>query len=123
MLRQRVFGPVQGYEDLNDHAALRIDPLMQTACGRDSPLDPAPTLCRLENRASRTAAWAVLALLVKRLRRAWPEVRIILRGDCGFCRHRMLTWCERNALGYCVRLPWPAPSSRAFRRQHCGPGS
>ncbi len=35
-------------------------------------------------------AWAILALLVKRLRRAWPEVRIIFRGDSGFCRHHML---------------------------------
>ena len=40
-------------------------------------------------------AWAILSLLVKRLRKAWPEVRIIFRGDSGFCRHRMLTWCER----------------------------
>src|SRR5438270_4300449 len=37
-LRQRVFGPVQGYEDLNDHAALRNDGLMQTACERDTAL-------------------------------------------------------------------------------------
>ena len=40
-------------------------------------------------------AWAILSLLVKQLRNAWPEVRIIFRGDSGFCRHRMLTWCER----------------------------
>lgn len=42
-------------------------------------------------------AWAVLALLVKRLRRAFPEVRIVLGGDSGFCRDRLLTWCERHA--------------------------
>lgn len=40
-------------------------------------------------------AWAVLALLVKRLRQAWSGLRIILRVDSGFCRHRMLRWCER----------------------------
>ncbi len=49
-------------------------------------------------------AWAILKLLVARLRQAWPEVRIILRADCGFCRHRMLSWCERHDVGYIVGL-------------------
>ena len=49
-------------------------------------------------------AWAILALLVKRLRQAWPEVRIILRADSGFCRHKMLSWCERKGLGYIIGL-------------------
>ena len=46
--------------------------------------------------------WAVLALLVKRLRRAWPKVKIVFRGDSGLCRWRMLCWCERNNVGYIV---------------------
>lgn len=49
-------------------------------------------------------AWAILALLVKRLRQAWPTVRIIFRGDAGFCRHRLLRWCERRGIGYLVGL-------------------
>ena len=49
-------------------------------------------------------AWAILALLVKRLRQAWPGVRLILRADSGFCRHRMLSWCERHDVGYIVGL-------------------
>ena len=49
-------------------------------------------------------AWAILSLLVKRLRSAWPEVRLIFRGDSGFCRPRMLSWCERNQVDYCVGL-------------------
>jgi len=36
-------------------------------------------------------AWAISALLVRRLRQAWPKVR---RGDGGFCRHRMSGRCE-----------------------------
>ncbi len=44
------------------------------------------------------------ALLVKRLRAAWPEVRITLRGDSGFCRWRMLAWCERHEVGYIVGI-------------------
>ena len=49
-------------------------------------------------------AWAVLALLVKRLRRAWPKVKITFRGDSGFCRWRMLRWCERNGVDYIVGI-------------------
>lgn len=65
-------------------------------------------------------AWAVLALLVKRLRQAWPEVRIILRADSGFCRDRMLTWCERHGVGYVVGIAknarWNAATARVRRR-------
>ncbi len=49
-------------------------------------------------------AWAILALLVKRLRQQWPKVRIVFRGDSGFCRHRMLSWCERHDVGYIVGI-------------------
>jgi len=49
-------------------------------------------------------AWAILALLVKRLRAVWPKVRIIFRGDSGFCRWRMLSWCERHGIGYIVGI-------------------
>lgn len=49
-------------------------------------------------------AWAILALLVKRLRQAWPQVEIIFRGDSGFCRWRMLAWCDRHDVGYIVGL-------------------
>ena len=49
-------------------------------------------------------AWAILALLVKRLRREWPKVRIIFRGDSGFCRYRMLSWCERHNVKYIVGI-------------------
>jgi len=49
-------------------------------------------------------AWAILALLVKRLRQAWPQVRIILRADSGFCRWKMLSWCERHKVGYIIGI-------------------
>jgi len=49
-------------------------------------------------------AWAILALLVKRLRQAWPQVKIIFRGDSGFCRWRMLAWCDRHGVDYIVGL-------------------
>jgi len=182
LLRQRVYALALGYEDLNDHDALRHDLAVQTAVDRIEPLASSATLCRWENRADREVAWrihevmlerfiasfdappeelildfdatddavhgkqegrffhgyydhycflplyvfcgdrllvsylrpskidaarhawAILALLVKRLRRAWPKVRIVFRGDSGFCRWRMLAWCERNDVGYIVGL-------------------
>jgi hypothetical protein len=48
--------------------------------------------------------WAILSLLVKRLREVWPKVRIVFRGDSGFCRWRMLRWCERHGVDYIVGI-------------------
>jgi hypothetical protein len=45
-------------------------------------------------------SWAILKLLVTRLRRAWPEVKITLRGDSGFCRWKMMQWCDRHGVHY-----------------------
>ena len=50
-------------------------------------------------------AWAILALLVKALRKQWPAVKITFRGDSGFCRHKMLSWCERQRVDYIVGIP------------------
>lgn len=180
MVAQRVYAQCQGWEDLNDHSMLRHDLAMQTAVGTTTPLASAPTLCRLENRATRAQAWAlhgvlldqfvashkaapqelvldidasdiplhgyqernqfhgyydhycylplyvfcgqamlacylrnsridgakhaaaVIKLLVRRLRQSWPEVRIVVRGDSGFCRQRLLRWCERANVGYVI---------------------
>ena len=62
-------------------------------------------------------AWAILALLVKRLRREWPEVRITLRGDSGFCRWRMLAWCERHNVSYIIGLAQNARLLARIRNQ------
>ena len=182
LLAQRIYGLCCGYEDLNDHDSLRSDLLMQTAVGRAEALASSPTLCRLENRATRAQAVAlhgvlieqfiagrktapaelvldvdasdvplhgrqelaefhayydqhcylplyvfcgqsllacvlrrsridgakhaaaVIKLLVARLRQAWPGVRIIVRGDSGFCRQRLLRFCERAGVGYVIGL-------------------
>jgi hypothetical protein len=182
LLQQRIYGLALGHEDLNDHDALRHDPLWQTVAERDEALSSSSTLCRWENRAEREEAWrmhkvlfeqfvgrfeappealildfdatddrvhgaqvgahfhayygdhcflplyvfcgeqllvsylrpsnrdgarhawAVLALLIKALRRQWPGVRILLRADSGFCRWKMLRWCERHGVDYLVGL-------------------
>jgi hypothetical protein len=52
------------------------------------------------------AAGAVkkLAEVVRRLREVWPEVRIIVRGDSGFCRENLMAWCEANGVDYLLGL-------------------
>ena len=45
-----------------------------------------------------------IARLVQQLRQAWPEVRIIVRGDSGFCREALLAWCEANQVDYVLGL-------------------
>lgn len=182
LVAQRLYALCCGHEDLNDHAALRRDPLMQTAVGRSEDLGSSPTLCRLEKRATRSDgvalnrvlveqfiasqprapeelvldvdasdiplygdqelkefhayydshcylplyvfcgkamlacvlrrsridgarhAAAVIKLIVTRLRQAWPRVRLIVRGDSGFCRQRLIRWCERQDVGYVIGL-------------------
>jgi len=50
-------------------------------------------------------SWAILSLLVKRFRKEWPGVKIVFRGDCGFCRPKLLNWCDRNNVNYIVGIP------------------
>jgi hypothetical protein len=38
--------------------------------------------------------------IVKQIRMAWPEVRIVLRGDSGFCRNELMSWCETNDVDF-----------------------
>lgn len=45
-----------------------------------------------------------LSRIVAQLRAAWPAVRIIVRGDAGFCRDDLLAWCETHAVDYVVGL-------------------
>jgi hypothetical protein len=65
MVAQRVYGLCMGWSDLNDHAALRRDLLVQTAVGRDRALASAPTLCRLEGSATQEQAWALHGVLMQ----------------------------------------------------------
>ena len=53
MARQRVHAVASGYEDPNGYDALRDDPVVQTACGRDRALTSPSTLRRFEQRAVR----------------------------------------------------------------------
>jgi hypothetical protein len=43
---------------------------------------------------------AIVKLLVKRIRQEWPGVKIVLRADSGFCRWRLMRWCEKHGVSY-----------------------
>ena len=45
-----------------------------------------------------------VAGIVEQIRDRWPEVRIILRGDSGFCRENLMRWCEENQVDYLFGL-------------------
>ncbi|MSQ21214.1 MAG: hypothetical protein EXR39_17135 [Betaproteobacteria bacterium] len=127
LLRQRVFASVQGYEDLSDHGTRRTDVLMQTmqtACERARALARAPTLCRLENRTTRQAAWAIHQVLLERFSASfviapeghwcWTSMRPTTR--CTVCRKdgsstaataaTAICRCTCSAGNSCLILAW-----------------
>jgi len=207
LVAQRIYGLALGYEDLNDHDRLRLDPLLATLVGKEDPagqgrrrerdrgkaLAGKSTLNRLELtpvRADATrrykkipadtkrmerlfveffiqahpqaperivldldatddpvhgeqlgrffhgyyqeycylplyifcgdellGAWLrpsdidgaagalkKVAMIVRRLREVWPDAKIVLRGDSGFCREPLVRWCEENGVDYLFGL-------------------
>src|SRR5713226_9582760 len=57
--------------------------------------------------ANHDAAFGSLAeirRIVAQIRVAWPEVKIILRGDSGFCRNELMSWCEDNGVDFVFGL-------------------
>jgi hypothetical protein len=218
LMRQRVYGLVLGYEDLNDHDQLRRDPLLASACGKKDPLGQdrereqdkgkalagKSTLNRLELTPANASAasrykkivadpqaledyfidewvrslaqdtrevildldrtddplygeqegrffhgyydeycytplyifagdWPVVAALhtgesehlaevlrllariVERVRAQRPGVRIVVRGDSGFCRDELMSWCEQNGVKYVLGLARNAVLERILR--------
>jgi hypothetical protein len=42
--------------------------------------------------------------IIGHIRNAWPCVKIIVRGDSGFCRDRIMSWCETQGIDYVFGL-------------------
>jgi hypothetical protein len=68
---------------------------------------------------------AILKLLVDRFRQVWPGVKIIVRADSGFCRWKLMRWCDRHDVYYILGLarnavledlakPYAAEAKRRF---------
>ena len=83
-----------GYQDCYCYLPLYI------FCGRHL------LAARLRRANADAAAGAVeeTARLVARIRRRWPRVRILLRGDSGLCRDPLMAWCEANRVDYMFGL-------------------
>ena len=45
-----------------------------------------------------------LKRIVAQIRQAWPEVKITLRGDSGFCREELMAWGEQEGVDYTLGL-------------------
>ena len=64
-------------------------------------------LCARLREANHDASFGCLAELrriVAQIRAAWPEVKIILRGDSGFCRNELMSWCESTKVDFVFGL-------------------
>jgi hypothetical protein len=64
-------------------------------------------LCGRLRESNHDAAFGSLAeirRIVTQIRAAWPEVKIILRGDSGFCRNELMSWCEDNGVDFVFGL-------------------
>ena len=73
LLRQRIFGLILGYEDLNDHDDLRRDFAVATACGKDEP--DGGDRRQADDEGEPLAAAATLHRLEMGVERADPEDR------------------------------------------------
>src|SRR3984893_14413722 len=64
-------------------------------------------LCARLREANHDAAFGCLAeieRIVAQIRAAWPKVKIVLRGDSGFCRNELMSWCENNQVDFIFGL-------------------
>jgi Transposase DDE domain group 1 len=64
-------------------------------------------LCARLRESNHDASFGSLAeiqRIVAQIRAAWPEVKIVLRGDSGFCRNELMSWCENNGVDFVFGL-------------------
>lgn len=63
-------------------------------------------LSRLQSANVDGAVHAVVEIsrIVEQIRERWPAVPIVLRGDSGFCRDELMSWCEDHGVGYVFGL-------------------
>jgi len=83
-----------GYYDNYCYLPLYIFAGDQLLCARLRPANQDAAAGSL-NEVKRIAA---------QLRTQWPEVKIVLRADSGFCREELMGWCENNHVDYVFGL-------------------
>ena len=55
---------------------------------------------RAANIDASAGALAEVERIIKQIRASWPEIKIILRADSGFCREALMSWCEAHQIDY-----------------------
>lgn len=70
-----------------------------------------------------------LERIVMQIRAAWPDVRIIVRADSGFCREKLMKWCEEHGVRYVLGFArndklrrMIEPQMQQAARQHAATG-
>jgi DDE family transposase len=59
---------------------------------------------RQANSDASAGSLAEIERIISQIRATWPEVKIILRGDSGFCRNELMSWCEGQGVDYVFGL-------------------
>src|ERR1019366_7287917 len=59
---------------------------------------------RPSNQDASAGSVAELERILAQIRAQWPEVRIIVRADSGFCREELMAWCESWRVDYVFGL-------------------
>ena len=60
---------------------------------------------------------AELERIVRRIRQRWPQAAIVVRGDAGFCRDTLMSWCEQRGVDYVLGLARNSRLLGQIRRQ------
>ncbi len=64
----------------------------------------------------RIVAVEELQRIVGQIRQRWPRVRVVVRGDAGFCRDELMAWCEAaEGVDYVFGLAQNARQQRRSR--------
>jgi hypothetical protein len=66
-----------------------------------------PVLCARLREANHDAAFGSrqeMERIVAQIRTTWPTVKIILRGDSGFCRNELMNWCEGQGVDFVLGM-------------------
>ena len=88
-----------GYYD--EHCYL---PLIVTARADDGDDELLAAVLRPGKTHAGNGALSVLKRIVARLRDAWPDATLIIRGDSGFAKPELYEWCEREGIEYLIGL-------------------
>ncbi len=59
---------------------------------------------RRSNIDASEGAVKALEKIVGQIRKSWPQVKILIRGDSGFAREEIMAWCEAHGVDYMLGL-------------------